>query len=97
MPFLRALSLLGTAAMLWVGGGILLHGLEELGVPGPAHVAAQAAEGAGTMAGAAAGWLAGAVLSGLVGLGVGMALVPAHHAILRKVIPTLAKKDSLSR
>ena len=27
---LKALSIIGTAAMLWVGGGILLHGLEEL-------------------------------------------------------------------
>ena len=27
---LTALSGIGTAAMLWVGGGILLHGLEEL-------------------------------------------------------------------
>jgi len=27
---LSALSTIGTAAMLWVGGGILLHGLEEL-------------------------------------------------------------------
>jgi predicted DNA repair protein MutK len=29
---LSALSTIGTAAMLWVGGGILLHGLEELHV-----------------------------------------------------------------
>ena len=29
---LTALSAIGTAAMLWVGGGILLHGLEELHV-----------------------------------------------------------------
>jgi uncharacterized protein len=26
-PFLKALSLVGTAAMLWVGGGIVVHGL----------------------------------------------------------------------
>ena len=31
---LTSLSAIGTAAMLWVGGGILLHGMEELGVPG---------------------------------------------------------------
>ena len=30
---LTSLSGIGTAAMLWVGGGILLHGLEELGAP----------------------------------------------------------------
>ena len=33
VPYLlRTLSIIGTAAMLWVGGGILLHGLEELHV-----------------------------------------------------------------
>ena len=33
MPvLLRALSLIGTAAMLWVGGGIFSHGLEEFGL-----------------------------------------------------------------
>src|SRR6478609_3428715 len=29
---LSALSVIGTAAMLWVGGGILVHGREEIGV-----------------------------------------------------------------
>ena len=33
MPvLLSALSLIGTAAMLWVGGGIFSHGLEEFGL-----------------------------------------------------------------
>ena len=32
MPvFLRLLSIVGTAAMIWVGGGIVLHGLEAFG------------------------------------------------------------------
>ena len=83
VPFLRALSAVGTAAMLWVGGGILLHGLEEMGVPGPAHWMAHLADGAQAMGGAMAGWLAGAVLSGVVGLGVGLVIVPAERAVLR--------------
>ena len=29
---LKSLSTIGTAAMLWVGGGILLHGIEDLGL-----------------------------------------------------------------
>src|SRR5690606_369575 len=29
---LKALSIVGTAAMLWVGGGILVHGLEQFGL-----------------------------------------------------------------
>ncbi len=83
VPFLHALSAVGTAAMLWVGGGILLHGLEEMGVPGPAHWMAYLAEGALAMGGAVAGWLAAAVLSGVVGLGVGLVIVPAEHAVMR--------------
>ncbi|MEO6299795.1 MAG: DUF808 family protein, partial [Paracoccaceae bacterium] len=39
MPMLMSfLSTVGTAAMLWVGGSILVHGAEVLGWPLPAHV-----------------------------------------------------------
>ncbi len=38
MPvLLNTLSIIGTAAMIWVGGGILMHGLEGYGFPQPAH------------------------------------------------------------
>ena len=50
---LTALAAIGTAAMLWVGGGILLHGIEELHLGGPiphlvnhvAHAAEPSAKG----------------------------------------------------
>jgi len=80
MPvFLRLLSLVGTAAMIWVGGGILLHGLEQFGLTGPAHLV-HAAEGAviglvGPLGGFT-GWAVSAVASGILGLAVGAALVP---------------------
>jgi predicted DNA repair protein MutK len=39
MPyFLTVLSGLGTAAMIWVGGGIILHGLEEYGLDWLPHL-----------------------------------------------------------
>jgi predicted DNA repair protein MutK len=39
MPiFLKLLATVGTAAMLWVGGSILVHGLAELGYAAPEHV-----------------------------------------------------------
>jgi predicted DNA repair protein MutK len=78
-PFLRVLGVVGTAAMLWVGGGILLHGLEGFGVPGPAHLVHGAGRAAAGLAPAAAGaveWLVGAALSGLAGLAVGAAAIP---------------------
>jgi len=38
MPkILAALTVVGTIAMLWVGGGIIVHGLEELGLHWPAE------------------------------------------------------------
>lgn len=80
MPvFLGVLAVVGTAAMVWVGGGILLHGLETLGVPGPAHLlheAELAASLALPMLAGTAAWLtaaSGAFISGLV---VGFALIP---------------------
>ncbi|HRJ69869.1 MAG TPA: DUF808 domain-containing protein [Beijerinckiaceae bacterium] len=76
---LALLSLVGTAAMVWVGGGILLHGAETLGFGGPAHWAHDIAAATGRLAGALGGvieWLVGAGLSGVLGLLVGAALIP---------------------
>jgi predicted DNA repair protein MutK len=42
-PFLGALSFVGMLAMLWVGGGILVHGLAEYGIGGPEHLIETAA------------------------------------------------------
>ncbi|TNM65077.1 DUF808 domain-containing protein [Aliirhizobium smilacinae] len=45
MPvFLKILSTVGTAAMLWVGGSILVHGLAELGYAAPEHIIHNATE-----------------------------------------------------
>lgn len=80
MPaLLGLLSVLGIAAMAWVGGGIILHGLEATGVlvvlPHLVHGLAHAAgEAAGALAGAVE-WLAAAALSGLLGLALGLAIV----------------------
>ena len=48
MPVLprRLLGVVGTAAMIWVGGGIIVHGLEEFGFDGPAHLDPRHAEAA---------------------------------------------------
>jgi len=83
MPhFLKLLGIVGTAAMVWVGGGIIIHGLEEFGLEGLAHISHAAhAWGAAAlpMIGAAAGWLATAVVAAIFGLVVGAALVPLVH------------------
>jgi hypothetical protein len=81
---LTALSAIGTAAMLWVGGGILVHGLEELKIvatiPDTIHdVAGAAAEASGVL-GPLVEWLVGAVGSAIIGALIGGIIV----AIVRR-------------
>jgi predicted DNA repair protein MutK len=75
-PFLRLLSVIGTLAMLWVGGGILLHGAEAYGFAQPTeaiHAAAEAVSAALPAGGGAIGWIVGAAGAALVGLAIGAA------------------------
>jgi predicted DNA repair protein MutK len=76
MPLiLDGLSVVGTVAMLWVGGGIILHGLQELGVPGAAAVDGVAGRlGAVPIAGGLLRWLALAAAAAGSGLATGGAI-----------------------
>jgi predicted DNA repair protein MutK len=77
---LKSLSVIGTAAMLWVGGGILLHGMEELGAPAIPHMVHDAAHsvaeavGGGSI-GAALEWIANAIGAAIAGGIVGGIIV----------------------
>ena len=83
---LTALSVIGTVAMLWVGGGIVLHGLYELGVDGPEHAVeairhvVEAATGA---LGGVFGWLTYATVSALAGLALGATIAFVLHKVLK--------------
>jgi predicted DNA repair protein MutK len=85
MPVLmETLSIVGTAAMIWVGGGILVHGLEVLGMHEPAgtiHHASEAVAHASGALGGLAGWLVTAFASGVFGLAVGGIIAFALHQI----------------
>lgn len=84
---MAALSVIGIAAMIWVGGGIIVHGLETFGLDSPAHAIHDAAEAAGHAVPAAAGtveWLTGAAGAGLFGLAVGGLLVALHHKLMKR-------------
>lgn len=73
-PFLRLLSVIGTLAMLWVGGGILLHGLTEYGFALPEqwiHHVAQTVTGVLPVADALGAWLVSATCAAIVGLAAG--------------------------
>ena len=86
MPYVLALlSFIGTAAMIWVGGGIIVHGLETYGFSAIGHaiegVAAATARAAPVASGALA-WIVSAAGSGLVGLVLGLALIPVTSMVL---------------
>jgi predicted DNA repair protein MutK len=85
MPyFLAALGVLGTAAMIWVGGGILIHGFETYGAAALAHAIADASARAAVLipaASEAVAWLVTAVASGAVGLLAGCVVILVVHVI----------------
>ncbi len=87
MPVVLALlSSVGTLAMLWVGGGILLHGSHELGLHAPSDIAHAAQHAVEVVSGPLAGllgWLTYAVLSAVVGLVMGMLVVFVLHKVLK--------------
>jgi predicted DNA repair protein MutK len=86
MPgFLKVLGVVGTAAMVWVGGGIIVHGLEEYGFASLGHGIHDLAERASHAVPAVAGllsWLVTAAGSGIVGLVLGAALIPLAGFVL---------------
>lgn len=74
MPKLLAvLSVVGTAAMLWVGGHILLVGADEIGWHGPYELVHRIEQPFHDVAavGGVLGWLANTAMSAVVGLVVG--------------------------
>jgi predicted DNA repair protein MutK len=82
---LKLLSIVGTVAMLWVGGGIILHAMEEFGLGWLPHLAHDIAAGAGrAMGGATMEWIVNAALAGLIGLAVGFAAIPVLGRLLHK-------------
>jgi predicted DNA repair protein MutK len=95
MPvFLKALAILGTAAMIWVGGGIIVHGLETYGIDGPGHLihaAAETAAHAAPLLPDVVGWLVGAVGSGVVGLAIGLALIPVVGRVFGPIVRGLSR------
>ena len=81
------LSTIGVAAMIWVGGGILVHGLEVFhleALPHLVHSMAEAVAHAAPVAQAFVGWLVTAIGSGIVGLVAGGIIVGVVHLLPRK-------------
>jgi uncharacterized protein len=83
--FLNVLGVIGTAAMIWVGGGIIVHGLESYGmawISGAIHRSAELAAHALPVAAGVAEWLINAIGSGIVGLTIGGVLIPITEHVI---------------
>lgn len=91
MPRLMVfLSTLGTAAMLWVGGSIILHGMETLGFGWLGHHFNDWATAVAQLSPFAEGsvaWLVQAALDGVFGIALGMVLI----ALATRVIGPLGR------
>lgn len=95
MPVLLSiLSVVGTLAMLWVGGDIILHGLANYGIDGPEHWIKDTAK---SIAGALPGWsgfftwLFGAFGSGVIGVVLGALTVPVVTYVISPLMKAIRK------
>ena len=99
MPgFLTGLTWVGTAAMLWVGGSIIIHGLDVMGfgwLGGVIYdwakaVAYQVPE---NLAGATQ-WLAKAAMDGVLGLALGLMLIPVTTRVITPLVQSVTGKGA---
>lgn len=92
---LRVLTIIGTAAMLWVGGGIIVHGLAGYGLPAVErwiHAAAQSASQAVPAVASVVDWVVGAAGSSGMGALVGIASIPVVRLAVRPVLGALRRR-----
>jgi uncharacterized protein len=86
MPWvMQTLSIVGTAAMIWVGGGIVVHGLAGFGLDQIEHLIEAIAHGAEAMLPALGGFVEGlaTTLADLVlGLALGLLLIPVAGKVI---------------
>jgi predicted DNA repair protein MutK len=82
--FLKVLATIGTAAMLWVGGSIIIHGLAEMGFHLPEHLIEQASHHVMFVlhvVPAVTGWVATSALQAVVGIALGAIAVALVHVV----------------
>ena len=99
MPsFMKLLTIVGTAAMLWVGGSIVIHGLEGLGFGWLGHYIHDWAHAVALSVPAAwqgfVEWFAKATMDGILGLALGFVLIPVATKVLVPVWTALWPKKA---
>jgi predicted DNA repair protein MutK len=100
MPkLLKLLAAVGTAAMLWVGGGIIVHGLEHYGFTTIGHAIHDLAVAVGhalPAMGPVFEWLVTAAGSGLFGLAIGAVLIPLVHHVAEPLWHRLRRRRAVT-
>ena len=100
MPkLLSVLSTVGIAAMLWVGGHILLVGVDELGWHALYDLVHHLEEGVAGVAGIGGllAWVVNTLASALIGLVVGAVVVAVLHVLPRRKKHDEAARHALTR
>jgi len=96
MPiFLKVLATVGTAAMLWVGGSIVIHGMEVLGWGWLGHHIHDWAAAIAHSVPVAEGfveWLAKAAMDGVFGLALGLLLIPLATRVIGPLVAMVTGK-----
>ncbi len=96
---MKTLSVVGTAAMLWVGGSIIIHSMKDLGWKAPyalihdfsVAIATRLPEGIH----ATAEWIATAFADGVFGIALGLLLIPVVTKVIVPIwVAVLGKKVS---
>ncbi|CDZ32684.1 Inner membrane protein YedI [Neorhizobium galegae bv. officinalis] len=107
MPyFLKMLGIVGTAAMIWVGGGIIVHGLEAYGLGGLAHLIHDAGEvtaHAIPVLPSVLRWIVEAAGAGIVGIVLGFVAIPVASYVIspmwryfKSLLPRRRRKQALA-
>ncbi|MFC3616740.1 DUF808 domain-containing protein [Lutimaribacter marinistellae] len=99
MPgFMKLLTIVGTAAMLWVGGSIIIHGLEELGFGWLGHHIHDWAYAVGHAVPAqwtaVVEWIAKAAMDGVFGLALGFLLIPVATKVIGPIVARFGGADA---
>ena len=84
---LTVIGLVGTVAMLWVGGHIILVGADDLGLSAPydaVHHLEEAVHDATGALGAVLAWVTNTFFSAVLGIVVGALVVAAMHLVPRR-------------
>jgi predicted DNA repair protein MutK len=93
---MSVLSVVGTAAMLWVGGSIVVHGLEVTHLWAwpyvTIHHLAEIAADALPAASGLIAWAVTALFDGIIGVILGMALVPLVTKVMMPIWNSVQKK-----